>query len=162
MEGDNRMIARFLLAALAALPVLAYSADTPEPVRVVRTPSVGERMDAARKAIATQDWNRAMTELNAAARDDPRNADVHNLLGYTYRKRAPPDLPKAIEHYNIALRIDPRHRYAHEYLGEAYLMDRKPQEAEKHLAELEKICGNKSCEEYADLAKSIAAYKKKN
>ena len=27
-------------------------------------------------------------------------------------------------------------------------MDDKPAEAEKHLAELEKICGGKACEEY--------------
>ncbi len=38
-------------------------------------------------------------------------------------------------------------------------MDKKPQEAEKHLLELEKICGNKTCEEYADLAKALAEYK---
>ena len=41
-------------------------------------------------------------------------------------------------------------------------MDKKPEEAEKHLGELKKICGNKSCEEYADLAKSITGYKRKN
>ena len=41
-------------------------------------------------------------------------------------------------------------------------MEKKPQEAEAQLAELEKICGNQSCDEYADLAKSIADYKRKN
>jgi tetratricopeptide (TPR) repeat protein len=93
---------------------------------------------------------------------EPGNADAHNLLAYSYRKSPSPDLAKAFEHYNIALRLNPRHKGAHEYIGEAYLMDRKPAEAEKHLAELEKICGNRSCEEYADLAKSIADYKAKN
>jgi len=156
------MTTRFVIAVLAALPLLGFAADTPEPARVVRAPSVNERMAAARKAIDASDWRRAASELNAALRDDPRNADIHNLLGYTYRKQASPDLPRAIEHYNTALRIDPRHRYAHEYLGEALLMDRKPEEAEKHLAALEQICGNKSCEEYTDLAKSIADYKTKN
>jgi hypothetical protein len=38
-------------------------------------------------------------------------------------------------------------------------MDKKPAEAEKHLASLEQICGNKTCEEYADLAGAIAKYK---
>jgi Flp pilus assembly protein TadD len=156
------MMMRYLLAVLAALPVLAYSSDTPEPARVVRAPSVNERMATARKAIDSKDWSRAIRELDAAAQEDPRNADVHNLLGYSYRKRASPDLPKSIEHYKMALQIDPRHKYAHEYLGEAYLMDKKPQEAEKHLAALEQICGNKSCEEYTDLAKSIADYKTRN
>ena len=41
-------------------------------------------------------------------------------------------------------------------------MDKKPAEAEKHLATLEKLCGNKTCEEYADLAKSLADYRVKN
>ena len=58
--------------------------------------------------------------------------------------------------------INPKHRGAHEYIGEAYLMDKKPAEAEQHLSQLEALCGNKTCEEYADLAKSIADYKAKN
>ena len=122
-------------------------------------PSTSERLTNARKAIEAKDWARAKTELDAALREEPRNADVHNLLGYSYRKRANPDLPKAFEHYNMALKLNPNHRGAHEYIGEAYLMDKKPAEAEKHLAALEKICGNKTCEEYEDLAKSIAKYK---
>lgn len=84
------MAIRYLLAAPAALAVSAYPADTPEPARAVRAPSMNE------------------------------------------------------------------------YLGEAYPMDRTPQEAEKRLAERERICGNQSCEEYADLAKSIAGYTSKN
>ena len=119
-------------------------------------------LSRGRKPIEVKDWTLAMNELNAAVKEEPRNADVHNLLGYSYRKRANPDLPKAIEHYSTALKINPRHKGAHEYIGEAYLMDKKPAEAERHLSELEKICGNKTCEEYADLAKSIAQYKAKN
>jgi Flp pilus assembly protein TadD len=155
-----------ILAALVALAALsatftARAADTPGSNPSVPKVTVSDRLTAARKAIEGKDWSRAMSELNAAEREEPRNADVHNLLGYSYRKRANPDLPKAFEHYNTALKLDPRHKGAHEYIGEAYLMDKKPAEAEKHLAELEKICGNRTCEEYADLSKSIAAYKAK-
>lgn len=125
-------------------------------------PSASERLKLGQKAIQDKNWSRALFELSQAAREDPRNADVHNLLGYTYRKQAKPDLPKAFDHYQTALRIDPNHKGAHEYIGEAYLMDKKPDEAEKHLAALEKICGNKTCEEYEDLAKSIADYRGKN
>lgn len=156
------MKAKHLLAALAATAVLAHAADTPGSNPSVRAPSVGEQLDTARSAIGAKDWSKAIRILNAAAREEPRNADVHNLLGYSYRKQASPDLPKAIGHYQTALRLDPRHKGAHEYIGEAYLMDKKPAEAEKHLAELEKICGNKTCEEYADLAKAVAEYKAKN
>ena len=127
-----------------------------------RGPSTNERLDLARKAIEAKDWSKALFELNQAAQAEPRNADVHNLLGYTYRKRATPDLPKAFDHYKKALDLNPQHMGAHEYIGEAYFMDKKPAEAEKHLARLEAICGNKTCEEYSDLFKSIADYKAKN
>ena len=150
------MTLRHLFAALAAVSSMAHAVDTGG------GPSAGERLVDARKAIDARDWDRAQSVLTAGVREEPRNADMHNLLAYTYRKLATPDLPKAFEHYNAALRLDPRHKGAHEYIGEAYLMDRKPAEAQKHLAELEKICGNTSCEEYADLAKSIADYKAKN
>jgi len=143
------------LAVALALPAVAADI-TP------KGPSASERLTTARQAIDAKDWAKALSELNQAARDEPRNADVHNLLGYTYRKRAAPDLAKAFEHYNTALKLNPQHRGAHEYIGEAYLMDKKPLEAEKHLAQLETLCGNKTCEEYADLAKAIADYKVKN
>jgi tetratricopeptide (TPR) repeat protein len=81
------------------------------------------------------------------------------MLAYSYRKQAKPDLPKAFEHYKIALQLDPKHLGAHEYIGEAYLMNKQPEEAKKHLLALEKICGNKTCEEYVDLEKALAAYK---
>ena len=157
------MKTKYLLAALAASTLVAYAADTPGSNPSVRTAtSVSDRLTSARKAIDAKDWTLATRELNAAVRDEPRNADVHNLLGYSYRKRATPDLAKAFEHYQTALRLQPTHKGAHEYIGEAYLMDKKPAEAEKHLAELERICGNRTCEEYADLAKAIAEYKAKN
>ena len=146
-----------LLAALllAALPV-AQAADE---VTTPAAPTVAERLANARAAIAAKEWSRAMRELNVAVREQPRNADVHNLLGYAYRKRASPDLGKALEHYQTALQLDPRHKGAHEYIGEAYLMKGEPAQAQRHLAELEKICGGQACEEYQDLAKAIAAHR---
>jgi Flp pilus assembly protein TadD len=149
---------KVLLAALAAVSIAAGAVDTPSNDSA-RAPAVSERLTAARNAIVGKDWGRAMRELNAALREDPRNADVHNLLGYSYRKRSSPDLARAFEHYGMALRLEPTHRGAHEYIGEAYLMDGKPAEAEKHLAELERICGGKTCGEYVDLAQSISTYK---
>ena len=153
-----------MAAALIALSAFLVSASVQaaDTAPVARQPNARERIDVARNAIKAKDWKKALSELNLAAREEPRNADVHNLLGYSYRKQAAPDLPKAFEHYKTALSLNPRHKGAHEYIGEAYLMDKKPQEAEKHLAELEKICGNTTCEEYEDLAKSLADYKAKN
>jgi len=154
-----------VLAALAFVvaSTAAQAADIPgsNPSAPAATSGAAERLANARKAIEAKDWAAALRELQAAEKDDPRNADVQNLLGYSYRKRANPDLPKAISHYQAALRLDPQHKGAHEYLGEAWLMDGKPAQAEKHLAELEKICGGKTCEEYRDLARSIADYNAK-
>jgi Flp pilus assembly protein TadD len=145
-----------LLAISAAAFQAAHAADTGPSVA---QPTVSERLTLAREAIQKKEWRKALAELNVAAKEEPRNADVHNLLGYSYRKQATPNLAKAFEHYKTALQLDPKHKGAHEYIGEAYLMDKKPAEAEKHLASLEQICGNKTCEEYADLAAAIAKYK---
>jgi Flp pilus assembly protein TadD len=156
------VMALVLAGSLTSVATQVAAADTSVSAPVPASPSVSERLAAARKAIDAKDWGKAMAELSQAVRDDPRNADVHNLLGYSYRKRANPDLAKAFEHYNTALKLNPKHKGAHEYIGEAYLMDKKPAEAEKHLAQLQTLCGNKTCEEYEDLAKSIADYRAKN
>ena len=153
---------KYLFLVLAGTCTVAFAADTGGSNSNNQMPSVQERLANARKSIDAKNWDGAMKELNAAQRVDARNADVHNLLGYSYRKRANPDLAKAFEHYRTALKLDPRHKGVHEYIGEAYLMDKKPADAEKHLAELEQICGGRTCEEYVDLAKSIADYKAKN
>ena len=71
-------------------------------------------------------------------------------------------MPKACEHYNTALKLNPNHKGAHEYLGEVCLMNGKAAKAEEHLAHLKTICGGNACEEYDDLAKSLAAYKAKS
>ncbi len=155
--------------SVLALSALAASALTVAPAVWANdtasaagdSPATSERLATARAAIKAGQWKAAQNELKLALLDEPKNADLHNLLAYSYRKQASPDLPKAFEHYQTALKLDPRHKGAHEYIGEAYLMDQRPAEAEKHLAALEKICGNKTCEEYADLAKALSAYKAK-
>ena len=151
-----------LAIALLAWSAAAGAADTPgSDPNIPRAANVAaERMAAARKAIAASDFNGALRELQVAVREEPRNADVHNLMGLSYRKRANPDVTKAFEHYYIALRLDPRHKGAHEYIGQAYLMEKRPLQAEQHLAELEKICGGQSCEEYQELSRAIAEYRK--
>ena len=69
-------------------------------------------------------------------------------------------MDRAFEHYERALQLNPRHRGAHEYLGEAYLLVNDLPKAEVHLAALEKICLI-PCEEYDDLKKAIAEYRRK-
>lgn len=147
-----------LLVAMMLTSGWAQAADVP----VMNVPTVNQRMASARAAIAKADWRTAKFETQQVVAEEPGNADAHNLLAFSYRKQDKPDLPKAFEHYNIALKLNPQHKGAHEYIGEAYLMDRKPDMAMKHLTDLERICGNRQCEEYQDLAKAIANHRKAN
>jgi Tfp pilus assembly protein PilF len=160
-----------LIAMLTALaltgPGAAFAADTPEPspppAAKQPAPKVvhKERITLAREAIQAKDWKGAIVILTEAVQVHPGNPELHNLLGYAYRKQATPNLPKSFENYRLALKFDPEHRGANEYIGEAYLMDKNPAKAEEHLAKLKSICGNTTCEEYQDLAKAIAEYKAK-
>ena len=150
------------IAGLAA-SVPSLAADTPsnDPAPIA-APAKTDRMATGRTAVKASDWKKAVAELTLAVKDQPANADAHNLLAYAYRKQATPNLPKAFEHYNSALKLNPSHRGAHEYIGEAYLMDKQPAKAEEHLARLKTICGGPGCEEYDDLAKAVAVYKAAN
>lgn len=143
----------FFIAAAGCALTGARAADLSDPPGQ----PAGADLARSRALIAKRDWDGAIAELQRAARADPKSADVHNLLGYSYRNAG--RLDKAFGEYEIALRLDPKHKGAHEYVGEAYLLARQPEKAQEQLAKLKLICGGESCEEYQDLAKAIAAYK---
>jgi tetratricopeptide (TPR) repeat protein len=112
---------------------------------------------AGKKALGAEDWNGAIAALELAALRDPLNADIQNYIGYAYRRLR--QFGPAIGHYQRALALNPRHRSAHEHLGEAYLVLGEAAKAEQQLAELENLCLI-PCEEYDDLKRAIAAYKR--
>jgi tetratricopeptide (TPR) repeat protein len=112
---------------------------------------------AGKKAVVAEDWDGAIAVLKSAALRDPRNADIQNYIGYAYRRLR--QMGPAIGHYQQALMLNPRHRSAHEHLGEAHLVLGDPATAEQHLAHLEDICLI-GCEEYDDLKRAIAGYKR--
>jgi tetratricopeptide (TPR) repeat protein len=160
MRLQPRLLTALAVLALLHTPVRAE--DTPSnmgPADSGSTRPAADPLGPARNAIAAQQWPRALDLLKAQLPQLNRNADLHNLLGFAYRKQARPDLPKAFEHYKLALSIDPRHRGAHEYIGEAYLMNKQPAKAREHLDTLKTLCGGTACEEYQDLAKALAAYR---
>ncbi len=111
-----------------------------------------------RKAVESQDWNKAVELLSKAVQSDPNNADAHNFLGYAYRKAGKVDA--SFSHYNEALKLNPKHKHAHEYIGEAYLLTNNLPKAELHLAELQKLCTPIPCEEYKELKRAVDTYKK--
>ena len=152
---DGRaIVAAVLLGLLPGWPVAAIA----DPVTEDPNSAVDPDVAAGRAAIEAKDWPAAIRAFSAAALRDTRNADIQNYLGYAYRHTAQMD--RAFEHYQRALQLNPRHRGAHEYLGEAYLLVNDLPKAEAHLAALEKICLI-PCEEYDDLKKAIAEYRRK-
>lgn len=137
-------------AALVAGPLAHADANLSSP------PVSNADFDIGADAIKVREWGRAAHHLEIAARAEPANADVQNLLAYAYRNQRKFEL--AFKHYREALRLDPKHRGAHEYIGEAYVMTGNKAKAQEHLVALERICG-KNCEEYQDLARAIATAK---
>jgi len=138
-----------LLIATAA-PLPAPAADTPEPA-----PAKADKLAPARALIAQARWRDAIAALQQV--NDRGSADWNNLMGYSHRKAATPDLAAAESYYDAALRIDPQHRGALEYSGELYLMKNELPRAEERLATLEKTC--RGCEEAKDLRAAVVAYK---
>lgn len=110
-------------------------------------------LNQAQKAILRGQFEEAIDHLEDARKAEPRNADVHNLLGYSHRKLGHYD--EAIRHYKRALRYDRKHRGALEYMGVAYLEKGDMDEARKTLERLEKVC-KKGCKQLDMLRAAFA------
>lgn len=143
------------LAVCALMPVARAEPYEANPDAATRDPDYA----AGKAAIEKKNWSEAVKRFQLAVVRDPDSADLHNYLGYSYRKLKQMDL--AFKHYKRSIELDPRHRGAHEYIGEAYLMVNDLPNAEKHLAALRDIC-LLPCEELGDLEKAIKEYRAKS
>ena len=145
-----------LIASLLFFSFQAWSADT-APTQPA-TKSVAEILLPARNAIKAGNYEKAIDLLTEA--DQKKSADWHNLMGYSLRKKAAPNLNEAEKFYLFALNLDANHRGALEYYGELLLLKNDLAGAEKMLARLDKAC-RFGCEEFQDLKESIKQYKTK-
>jgi hypothetical protein len=136
-------------ALLALLCSAAWSVDS-------APPAATDHLASARTLIQQKKWSAAVDELKRI--NDTGNADWNNLMGYSLRKGAAPDMAGAERFYDAALRIDPKHRGALEYSGELYLMTGDLPKAEQRLNALDKAC-RLPCEEYTDLKNAVARFK---
>jgi len=150
-----RLATAVTLALLLASPLDVRGADSAPPFS---SSPADDALGPARKAIEARDWARAITLLEAQKTARPNDADVHNLLGFAERQRG--NLDAAFVHYERALQLNPKHRGAHEYVGETWLLAGNLAKAKEHLAALDKLCPF-SCEEYRDLKREIAEFKKR-
>ncbi|MCM5678160.1 tetratricopeptide repeat protein [Schlegelella sp. S2-27] len=139
--------------ALGAAPV--FAADTWD-VPVTSKSAEDRDMAAGRKALADKQWAKAAGHFERVVSRDARNADAHNLLGYSYRWMDRMD--DSFHHYGRALELQPDHRGAHEYVGIAHLKVGNVAKAEEHLARLRQICGA-DCEETRSLGAKLAEYR---
>ena len=142
---------QLFLSAILGLSTAVMSADmTPA------GPATPSWQNQTRQLIEAKNFDQAISVLSQA--DDKQSADWHNLMGYSLRKKSPPNLPEAEKHYQAALAKEPKHRGALEYYGELLLLKNDLAGAETMLNRLDKAC-TFGCEEYRDLKKSVLQYK---
>ena len=153
---EEVILKNILIASLLAFSSLAWSADS-GPTQP-STKSVTEILLPARNAVKAENYEKAIELLTEA--DQKKSADWHNLMGYSLRKKASPNLNEAEKYYISALNLDANHRGALEYYGELLLLKNDLTGAEKLLARLDKAC-TFGCEEFRNLKKSIQQYKAK-
>jgi tetratricopeptide (TPR) repeat protein len=105
--------------------------------------------------INTGEYKRAIRLLRDINKQVPKNADILNYLGYSYRKSG--DQENGLKYYQKALDVNPNHPGANEYMGELYLEMNNLPKAEERLAVLSASCAG--CPEVNTLRNSISAYK---
>ena len=99
-----RVFAAILLlgGAVAVLPASdAMAAGSSSSTSSATTQADQRNIERGKQAIEAGDWERAAALLERAAGSNPRNADVFNLLAYSYRHLD--RLDDAFENYARAL-----------------------------------------------------------
>ena len=139
------------MGILLGLSLSASAADTSPAV-----PTAPSWLAQTKQLIAAKNFDQAINVLSQAS--DKQSADWHKLMGFSLRKKSPPDFVEAENQYKAALIKDPKHRGALEYYGELLLLKNDLAGAETMLNRLDKACSF-GCEEYTDLKKSVLQFK---
>lgn len=153
---DRRPITPALAVALALMLVVPAAPAVPSAEGDEQALLADADYAAGLQALRAGDASAALRRFEAALRRFPDAADLHNELGFTFRKLRRMD--ESFAHYRRALSINPDHRGAHEYIGEAYLMVGDLPGAQRHLQHLRRLC-LLPCDELKELEQAIAAYR---
>jgi Flp pilus assembly protein TadD len=150
----THIFSSFLVGILAIFSVLAapvMAAGTSDGSSAA-SPTISA-YDEAKAMVGEGNFAAALPKLITLTKEDPKNADAWNLLGFTYRKLG--QLADSDKAYMTVLKINPNHLGAREYQGELFITTGKLDQAKANLAKLQTLCGK--CEQYEDLAKSLKA-----
>lgn len=139
-----------LMALFSLLAVPAMAAGTSDGSSETASVSVYEE---AKAMVDEGNFAAALPKLIALTKDEAKNADAWNLLGYTYRKLG--QLDDSDSAYLTVLSINPDHLGALEYQGELFITTGKLDQAKANLAKLRALCGR--CEQAKDLEAALTA-----
>ena len=114
--------------------VLAAGTETTES----NVPTVEEQYESAVDHIKKKDYEAGLDILLEIVEEDPENADIHSLIGFSSRKAG--DLEQAYKYYGSALELEPLHVGANEYLGELHVQVGDMDKANEQLEILAAIC----------------------
>ena len=141
------------LVFFAGLKIGSYASGMSEPsqgkVDRDKLRKVKSNFQLGQEAEKAGDYKKAADYFKEAAKEDPLNPEVLNLLAHAQRKIG--QLEEALANYKKALDLKPRFAEAREYLGEAYLQGALGQ------LEILKSYGPEGKEEWEDLSKAIKA-----
>ena len=148
-------IAASFSVVLSSTPSLAASSGGYD-----QTPSTASAViKKVNKSLSNGDYAKAYAMLTKEVKSSPKNADIHNLLGFSARKMGQYDASEA--HYTRALELNPKHKGALEYMGELYLTLNQLDKAEALQVRLDDVCWL-GCDELDQLNAAIADWKSKN
>lgn len=143
------LVVVFSFFSILAAPVFAAGSDDGSSAASSTEASYAD----AKALVAAGKYDEALPALEVITKDDPKNADAWNMLGFTHRMLG--HMEESSQAYLVVLTINPNHLGALEYQGELFLQTGKPDQAKANLAKLQGLCGD--CEEYEDLQKAVTA-----
>lgn len=130
----------------------AYSAGSDSSDDKPAKPAHSKEYYKAVKLIKAGSFDEALAILETIIQKKPDDADIHNYMGYSFRKKGM--LEKSSYHYEQALDINPKHLGALEYQGELYIALGEIDKAKANLTKIDDICWTQ-CSELRELEQAI-------
>ena len=158
---ESKQSSRFKLMAFMGLTALLFAMLFSASVFAAGSSSSSDSVTETKpmgysKAVRlakSGDYPAALQTFLKLAKQAPKDADIQNYIGFTYRKMG--KFEAAATYYERALELNPKHKGALSYQGELFLGLNQMDKAEANLAKLKKICFF-GCSALDDLEKAIA------